>query len=508
MAYTPNLGINSLDALIQLKMLEQMPDTEMVQAPVERPTSTPMPQSDGSPQGIAGLLTRYAESKLSGDQPIQMADGGSIMDSLSDRVMGKTTNSIMDSLSDRVLGNVDNNEYENNYDYSYEYTPYASRLSDVAEPEPMLSYSPQDAALSDLYSENFDFGGDDAVAGTGGTSTGATSTGATSTGGISGTQTASNQSVAQAVSSSMMGQVAPGLSNAMTAVGRANAIGSQFGMSVPGLSTALGIANASPLGVISGLVSMVNPPLGLMMGLFGRGVNAISNVSIQSSPSNQSQQSGVGNTTMDMFGNVVGSKEHTANLMGYNPSFPAQSKVAFSFPTISDVTAADVEAQQAISDFGIAHGQEVGNAGQGGGMSSAESATDAAESGNADGTGGGHMAQGGMIDFYGQGGIASLAYGGTPGYANQAFEGMVPGVGSGMSDDVPFSIEGQQPALLSRDEYVLPADVVSQLGDGSSGAGADMLDDFIDQVRNDKYGNTNQPPPNGQGLIGALQSTV
>ena len=137
MAYTPNLGINSLDALIQLKMLEQMPDTEMVQAPVERPTLTPMPQSDGSPQGIAGLLTRYAESKLSGDQPIQMADGGSIMD----------------SLSDRVLGNVDNNEYENNYDYSYEYTPYASRLSDVAEPEPMLSYSPQDAALSDLYSE-------------------------------------------------------------------------------------------------------------------------------------------------------------------------------------------------------------------------------------------------------------------------------------------------------------------------------------------------------------------
>lgn len=106
------------------------------------------------------------------------------------------------------------------------------------------------------------------------------------------------------------------------------------------------------------------------------------------------------------------------------------------------------------------------------------------------------------------GGVASLAYGGTPGYANQAFEGMVPGVGSGMSDDVPFSIEGQQPALLSRDEYVLPADVVSQLGDGSSGAGADMLDDFINQVRDNKYGNTNQPPPNGQGLIGALQRTV
>ena len=272
MAYTPNSGINSLDALIQLKMLEQMPDTEMVQAPVERPTSTPMPQSDGSPQGIAGLLTRYAESKLSGDQPIQMADGGSIMDSLSDRVMGKTTNSIMDSLSDRVMGNVDNNEYENNYDYSYEYTPYASRLSDVAEPEPMLSYSPQDAALSDLYSENFDFGGDDAVAGTGGTSTGATSTG-----GISAAQNASNQSVAQAVSTSMMGQVAPGLSNAMGAVQGVNALGSQFGMGVPGLGPAIGIANASPIGVFSGLMSLAIPgPLGLIMGAFGKGVSAIS----------------------------------------------------------------------------------------------------------------------------------------------------------------------------------------------------------------------------------------
>ncbi|NCW70316.1 MAG: hypothetical protein EBV86_17475 [Marivivens sp.] len=105
------------------------------------------------------------------------------------------------------------------------------------------------------------------------------------------------------------------------------------------------------------------------------------------------------------------------------------------------------------------------------------------------------------------GGISSLAYGGDPspmGFANQAFEGMVPGQGTGMSDSVPFSIEGQQPALLSRDEYVLPADVVSQLGDGSSGAGADMLDNFVSRVRQNKYGNTQQPPANGMGLIGGL----
>jgi hypothetical protein len=105
------------------------------------------------------------------------------------------------------------------------------------------------------------------------------------------------------------------------------------------------------------------------------------------------------------------------------------------------------------------------------------------------------------------GGISSLAYGGEAapvGFANKAFEGMVPGQGTGMSDDIPFSIEGNQPALLSRDEYVLPADVVSQLGDGSSSAGADMLDNFISQVRQTKYGNTQQPAPVGPQLMTGL----
>lgn len=113
----------------------------------------------------------------------------------------------------------------------------------------------------------------------------------------------------------------------------------------------------------------------------------------------------------------------------------------------------------------------------------------------------------GMIGMAQGGGISSLAYGGEAapvGFANKAFEGMVPGQGTGMSDDVPFSIEGNQPALLSRDEYVLPADVVSQLGDGSSSAGADMLDNFISQVRQTKYGNTQQPAPVGPQLMTGL----
>jgi len=417
----------------------------------------------------------------------------------------------MDSLYERVMGNADNNEYENDYDYSYEYTPYVPQLSDLAEPEPMLPYSPQDAELSDLYSENFDLGGDDAVSGTGGTSTGATSTG-----GISGTQNASNQSVAQAVRTSMMGQVAPGLSNAMTNVGRANALGSQFGMGVPGLGPALGIANASPIGMISGLMSLAVPgPLGLIMGAFGKGVSAISSgkamdamvglgiasnsygpgENVGGSGVSGGQTSGAGTTTGGPTGiGMTGHNDVHGSPMATDPNAEQAAGVAADVAATAEaVASANAAAESVGGGTGVGGTDSGDTSGSGIGSSGGE------ESGWADG---------GMIDFYGQGGITSLAYGGTPGYANQAFEGMVPGVGSGMSDDVPFSIEGQQPALLSRDEYVLPADVVSQLGDGSSGAGADMLDGFIDQVRNDKYGNTNQPPPNGQGLIGALQRTV
>ena len=72
------------------------------------------------------------------------------------------------------------------------------------------------------------------------------------------------------------------------------------------------------------------------------------------------------------------------------------------------------------------------------------------------------------------------------------FEGMVKGDGDGMSDEIPFSIEGQQPALLSRDEYVLPADVVSALGNGSSNAGADKLDKFLTDVRKKVMGRERQ----------------
>ena len=83
------------------------------------------------------------------------------------------------------------------------------------------------------------------------------------------------------------------------------------------------------------------------------------------------------------------------------------------------------------------------------------------------------------------------------------FEGQVQGPGDGQSDEVAFRVDGGQVdgAMLSPDEYVLSADVVSAIGNGSSDAGAEKLDQFMKGVRQDAYGTTKQMQPfNNQGL--------
>jgi hypothetical protein len=61
--------------------------------------------------------------------------------------------------------------------------------------------------------------------------------------------------------------------------------------------------------------------------------------------------------------------------------------------------------------------------------------------------------------------------------------GPVIGPGDGRSDSVPALIDGGGMAQLSNDEYVIPADVVSALGRGSSAAGAQRLDRAVKEVR-------------------------
>jgi hypothetical protein len=72
--------------------------------------------------------------------------------------------------------------------------------------------------------------------------------------------------------------------------------------------------------------------------------------------------------------------------------------------------------------------------------------------------------------------------------------GMVRGAGDGMDDLVPATLEGEQDVLLSDNEYVVPADVLSGLGNGSSEAGARKLDDMSDEVRMMRTGTKEQAP--------------
>ena len=66
------------------------------------------------------------------------------------------------------------------------------------------------------------------------------------------------------------------------------------------------------------------------------------------------------------------------------------------------------------------------------------------------------------------------------------------GPGDGMSDDIPARIGEHQEARLANEEFVIPADVVSHLGNGSSEAGAKVLYKMMDKIRHARTGTTKQ----------------
>ena len=70
--------------------------------------------------------------------------------------------------------------------------------------------------------------------------------------------------------------------------------------------------------------------------------------------------------------------------------------------------------------------------------------------------------------------------------------GYLDGAGDGMSDSIPATIEGKQPARLADGEFVIPADVVSHLGNGSTKAGSKRLYAMLDKVRHARTGTKKQ----------------
>ena len=80
-------------------------------------------------------------------------------------------------------------------------------------------------------------------------------------------------------------------------------------------------------------------------------------------------------------------------------------------------------------------------------------------------------------------------------------EGKVSGVGDGMDDMIPATLEGEQDVVLSDGEFIVPADVVSGLGNGSTDAGSKSLYEMMDRVREMRTGGTTQPKQVPQGKM-------
>lgn len=83
---------------------------------------------------------------------------------------------------------------------------------------------------------------------------------------------------------------------------------------------------------------------------------------------------------------------------------------------------------------------------------------------------------------FASGGIAQLAVGGK----------LLRGQGDGMSDSIQANISGKREARLADGEFVVPADVVSHLGNGSTDAGAKQLYSMMDKVRKARTGRVAQ----------------
>lgn len=88
---------------------------------------------------------------------------------------------------------------------------------------------------------------------------------------------------------------------------------------------------------------------------------------------------------------------------------------------------------------------------------------------------------------YNMGGITDLARGGSTGRPRY-----LKGHTDGMADKINTDIDGKQAAKLSHGEFVIPADVVSHLGNGNSEAGANVLYRMMDRVRKARTGNPKQ----------------
>jgi len=79
--------------------------------------------------------------------------------------------------------------------------------------------------------------------------------------------------------------------------------------------------------------------------------------------------------------------------------------------------------------------------------------------------------------------------------------GRIRGAGGGLDDLIPGTIEGKQRVRLADGEFVVPADVVSGIGDGSTDQGVRKLHEMMTAVRAERTGKRTQPKRLREGAL-------
>ena len=260
----------------------------------------------------------------------------------------------------------------------------------------------------------------------------------------------------------------------------------QGGGGSQGLSGANGYGYGSEAGAVNSnaLSGMGQVALGKLAQFF----NPLSNLTPeQAAAVSVSDAAGTGD--MSVAGQDKGAFLPNAAVPAANPMGMDPSQMAQGIPAANPMGVDPAQAgRDGISGFAAGSGAAAGSStGPAAGVSSNAgwgSRDAGGDAGGGDGAGGGEGAGSGGGRYAARGGLMALATGGISDLGGYSDGGrLLRGPGDGVSDSIPAVIGKKRPARLADGEFVVPARIVSELGNGSTEAGARKLYAMLDRIQ-------------------------
>jgi hypothetical protein len=164
------------------------------------------------------------------------------------------------------------------------------------------------------------------------------------------------------------------------------------------------------------------------------------------------------------------------DIVNFNPNYGKESATGLRLAE----QAAEERANQIVREIAAFDASREGSRGFGGGYGGDGGGGVATGGVGGDASGGGDR---GTRGGFAHGGITALAGGGYNLGSYSDGGRLLRGPGDGVSDNIPAMIGNKQPARLANGEFVIPARIVSELGNGSTDAGAKRLYEMMDRVQ-------------------------